>query len=376
RYHLNPVLSFPKTAPWGYFEPSVELVENNYSLFSNTNAQGNGLSQSSSFNRALPRVYIDSGLTFERDTHLFANRMRQTLEPRLFYLWVPYENQNQFPSFDSAYMIFNADQLFRTNRFSGFDRISDANQLAYAATTRWYTEKTGQEKASVTIGQIRYFSPRKLQLCYSPDGQCTDSPAFLGYTSPETLWSPMATRAVYTLNSAWSASADFVWDFHYNNTNNANLNLHYQPTAERILALGYNYLANGNMIIPPPLGVVNPIFNPVNTAIISDSLHQITGSYAWPLTDHWSTLGVYSYNISTQYDMLSFFGIQYDSCCWAARVIGGRTFKSLSPDAIPIPQYNNNIYFQIVLKGLGSAGTSNPASTVYSYLPGYPNLFK
>ena len=123
-----------------------------------------------------------------------------------------------------------------------------------------------------------------------------------------------------------------------------------------------NYLTSGNARVPA-------------TMLSNAALNQITGSYAWPLTENWSTLGVYSYNLSEQYDMMTFFGLQYDSCCWAARLIGGRTFKSLSPSLL-IPQYDNNVYFQILLKGLGSVATSNPETTIRSYLPGYRNLFR
>ena len=374
RYHLNPILSLPRTAPWGYVTPSVEMVENNYGLSNNTIPSGHGVTQTNSFNRLFYRAYVDSGLTFERDNaHLFRNKMRQTLEPRLYYLNVPYQNQSEFPSFDSAYMIFNTDQLFRTNRFSGFDRISDANQLAYAVTTRWLSPKSGQEKAKFTIGQIRYFSPRKVQLCYNKeDGQCKDDPLFLGYVSPTDLWSPVAMKGVYTLNYAWSLSSDYVWDPNTTATNNANLNLHYQPTSDRILGLGYNYLVSGNVMSLPGATVINPLYQMTGSGL---PLNQITASYAWPLTEHWSSLGVYSYNISDRYDMLTFFGLQYDSCCWAARLIGGRTFKSLTPNSIT-PEYDNNVYFQILLKGLGSVSTSNPETTIHSYLPGYRNMFR
>ena len=362
RYHLNPNLMFPWLTTWGYITPNVEVVENNYGLSRNSATNGTGYTQSESFNRVIPRFYVDSGLTFERQTHLFSNAMTQTLEPRLYYLQVPYDNQSQFPSFDSAYMIFNTDQLFRTNRFSGFDRISDANQLAYGVTSRWLSPRTGREKAMVTLGQLRYFSERKVQLCYDPAGNCTDSPLFLGYVSPSASWSPIASKATYTLNAAWTASADYVWDVTTHRTNNGNLNLHYQPTPNRILGLGYSYLVSGNVFIAPEVGVQN------------NALNQVTGSYAWPLNDNWSSLGVYSYNVSKEYSMLTLFGVQYDACCWAFRLMGGRTFKSIGLDTL-LPEYNNNVYFQILLKGLGTVATSNPATTLQSYLPGYPNLF-
>lgn len=362
RYHLNPILSVPMTRTWGYITPNVELVENNYGLSKNSLANGEGYTQNESFNRIIPRFYVDGGLTFERTTTLLQNKMTQTLEPRLYYLLVPFANQSEFPAFDSAYMIFNTDQLYRTNRFSGFDRISDANQLAYGLTTRWLSQRSGREKAMLTVGQLHYFSPRRVELCYAPLGQCTDSPLFLGYVSPTAAWSPIASKATYKLNEAWDASADYTWDNTTHRTNNGNLNLHYQPQPNRILGLSYSYLVSGNVFVAPEVGVKNGAMN------------QITGSYAWPMNEYWSSLGVYSYNVSQQYSMLALFGVQYDSCCWAFRLMGGRSFKSLGLDSLS-PQYNNNIYFQILLKGLGSVATSNPATALQSYLPGYPNLF-
>ncbi len=362
RYHFNPILSLPQVRPWGYITPAAQLVENHYNL-TYGQPMGNGVAHlSESFNRAIPRYSLDGGLTFERRAVFQGQSLNQTLEPRLYYLNVPYQNQSEFPAFDSAYMIFNTDQLFRDNRFSGFDRIGDANQLAYAATSRWLSLNTGREIASVTVGQIRYFSKRRVQLCSSQNGNCVDQPLFLGYTSPAALYSPVASKATYALSRSWIASADYVWDPHTHATNNGNLNLHYQPTPDRILGFGYNYIVSGNVIDGPVVGIQN------------GALNQATFSYAWPLIEGWSSLGVYSYNISKHYDMMTFFGLQYDSCCWAARLLGGRTFKSLSIDSTS-PQYNNNVYFQVLLKGLGSVANSDPASTIRAYLPGYPNIF-
>ena len=72
--------------------------------------------------------------------------------------------------------------------------------------------------------------------------------------------------------------------------------------------------------------------------------------------------------------MMMLGGVQYDSCCWALRLLGGRTFQSLAPQTLQ-PQYNNNIYFQILLKGLGSASNSDPSSILQTYLPGLYNVF-
>ena len=134
RYHLNPLFSLPSRKPWGFFTPEIDLVENYYDL------SNRPFIRKENFNRTIPRYSIDSGLYFDRGTHFLGKSYTQILEPRLFYLNVPYHNQSQIPVFDSGYMIFNEDQLFRKNRFSGFDRIGDTNQLSYALHSRWLSQ--------------------------------------------------------------------------------------------------------------------------------------------------------------------------------------------------------------------------------------------
>jgi LPS-assembly protein len=354
---LNPVLSLPNNKPWGYVTPAVQMVENHYVL------TGSVPDATQTFNRTIPRYSVDSGLTFERTAHVLQSTFTETLEPRLYYLQVPYQNQSIFPAFDSGFMIFTTDQLFRPNRYSGFDRIGDANQLAYALTSRLITDETGQEKASLMVGQIRYFADRRVQLCYAKNGVCTDNPSALGYLSPTAPASPIASHAMYALLPGWIASGDYVWDVNTRAINNGDLNVHYQPEPNHMIRVGYSYLVNGNITQMP------------NVVLQKKALHQTTVSYAWPLTEQWSTLGVYSYNISERYGMMTFLGMQYDTCCWAVRLFGGQQFQSLSPDALR-PQYNKSVYFQLLLKGLGSVSSSDPGSMIQTYLPGYVNVFQ
>lgn len=352
RYHLNPLLSLPMVKPWGYVTPSVEWVGNQYDVHYHDE------SDHQAFHLAMPRYSVDSGLTFERSLGSYT----QTLEPRLFYLYAPFHDQTQIPVYDSAYMIFNTDQLFRTNRFSGFDRIGDANQLAYAVTSRFISDVNGQERASLTVGQLRYFANRRVDLCYLRGAPCVDSPLLLGYVSPFVDTSPIASHGTFRINPVLSLTGDYVYDPTTRSTDNDNVNLHYQPAPDRMVSVGYSYLVNGNLL-PSAAGGIQ------NTA-----LHQATFAYAAPLTDRWSTLGVYSYNISKGYSMLELLGVQYDNCCWAARLMGGRTFMSLTPIDFQ-PKYNNNVYFQVLLKGLGTVANSDPSSIVSSYLPGLKGLF-
>ena len=110
---------------------------------------------------SLPIVSLDSGLVFDRAASLFGESYTQTLEPRLYYLYVPYRNQDNLPLFDSRPVTFDYWQLFTPNLYTGADRQMDANNLTAAVTTR-LLDDGGVERLSASIGQIHYFSPQRV----------------------------------------------------------------------------------------------------------------------------------------------------------------------------------------------------------------------
>jgi LPS-assembly protein len=363
RAHINPVFSIENRASWGYVTPMAQWVGHHYDFqYDPNHSKAFNTQAVDQLNIQMPRLSLDAGLNLERSVRWFNQGMLQTLEPRMYYLNVPYQNQSQIPAFDSAYMIFSAEQVFRDNRFSGYDRIGDANQLGYGMTTRWLDDESGIEKLSLTVAQLKYFSDRKVQLCYDPSGVCQDTPLMLGYTSPTASWSPIASQGVYHLNRLWSVLMDYVWDPAISGTNNGQVKLNYQAPHNRILSFGYSYLVNAD------------VTQLQNTATDDNALNQMSVAFAWPFSDRWSGLGAYSYNISKHYEMMTFLGLQYDSCCWGLRLVGGRNFRNLQTpmDA----QFTNSIFLQIFLKGLGSVGNSDPMSTLNTVLPGYADSFK
>jgi len=106
---------------------------------------------------------LDTGLIFDREARFFGENLTQTLEPRLFYVNIPYRNQDPMPLFDTALADFNFPQLFTENRFNGGDRFGDANQLTSAVTSR-FLSAGGQEAFRATIGQINYFRDERVGL--------------------------------------------------------------------------------------------------------------------------------------------------------------------------------------------------------------------
>jgi LPS-assembly protein len=68
-------------------------------------------------NRGVPIASVDSGLYFDRNTSWFGKNYRQTLEPRLFYLYVP-KGPGRHSGVRHQRNTFNYASLFRDNRFS------------------------------------------------------------------------------------------------------------------------------------------------------------------------------------------------------------------------------------------------------------------
>ena len=76
----------------------------------------------------------------------------------------------------------------------------------------------------------------------------------------------------------------------------------------------------------------------------------------------------------------SFFGVEYESCCWAIRLVAQK-YLNIQFDNSGLPltdnnnQYSNRFQFQFVFKGLGSAGNSGISELLESGIRGYKDPF-
>lgn len=363
RINIQPIISWPHTSMSGFFTPKLQFVATDYEI----GHQVPGYSREEK--RFLPIFDIDTGLYFDRDVWIFNNQYQQTLEPRIFYLYVPYVNQDNLPLFDTALIPFSYDSLFLTNRFSGWDRIGDANQVAVGLTSRFLDSTTGAEKFKASLGQIYYFQNRRVSSCPFPGtpaaasygSASTDPTSLIGSNSPREVASPFAGQLTYHFNPSWSAVANGVWDPNYNQVINANMNLQYSPAPNHIVNINYNYVHLGDPIPGrPPLSSRN-------------DLSMLGGSLAWPIRDHWQVVGSLNYDLVHGYPQTFLYGVEYDSCCWAIRFVAGRTLVGLNPHQNPV--FNHAYYVQWQLKGLGNINRGNPASFLLNNIPGYQDIF-
>jgi LPS-assembly protein len=258
---------------------------------------------------------LDAGLFFDRETELGGQGFLQTLEPRLFYLRVPYEDQSDLPLFDTRPLTFSWGQLFRDNRYTGADRQMDANQLTLALTTRLIRQADGREKLSASVGQIRYFDDSRV--------------TYPGETPVERGKSAWVVDANYAFNDRWTLGASYQWDPKFRRQDLASVRTRYLIGDDGVVNLGYRYRRN--------------------------LLEQVDLSFLYPVTPSWSLVGRYYYSLyrapGIEPGLLEgIAGVQWDSCCVAMRLVGRRYIHNRQGEL------DNAIELQIELKGLGSAG--------------------
>lgn len=357
RYHLEPTLSFPQRTLYGFITPSGTLYQSWYDLtLSETDQMFNDPTTPTS---TIPAGSVDMGLIFERDVKVFKANYQQTLEPRLYYVYIPYHNQNDIPIFDTARYEFLTPQLFRQNRFSGIDRIGDANQLSVALTSRFYDEQIGAERFKTTVGQILYFKNREVLLCDTVvDPECfkDEDPSATASSSP------FVADVLYRFDSRWYLMGDGRVDSRDTKSDLASLRLHYQPSLRTIMHVGFRYEESGNLVSDTTLG---------------DSLADLVQSdigFSVAVTERVNVLGRWYYDIKNTFTMDTFGGIEYENCCWALRT-GARRYLQLNTGEISDGTFNTEIFFQWVFKGLGSVGRS-PVEYFTTNLPGYQDRFE
>lgn len=364
RLHLEPAVSLPLDWSWGFVKPQVKFLQTNYDLSLDQQGKSTLLAEqefSASHSRNLAMYSVDSGLYFDRDTQWFGKDYRQTLEPRLFYLYVPEEDQTDIPVFDSGEYTFNYSSLFRENRFSGKDRIGDENKLSLGVTNRWI-ESNGFERQRFSIGQAFYFKDRKVQL----PGIDADT-----RIDAQSSVSPYALEYLYRFNRDWRLSSDFNWDPDTHRTRSGSAMFHYQPedNPNKIINAGYRY-RNDTLHYDQTTGnwvQGNSDFGSVAQGNFIKDYYKISQhdfSVIWPIVPQWSAISRWQYDYGRNRTLEAFAGFEYDSCCWKLRVVNRYwiDYDEVSLNPSLNDQADSGIFLQIVLKGLGGV-TGNKVET-------------
>ena len=274
-------------------------------------------------------AHIDGGLFFERETTMAGRPMIQTLEPRIAYLYSDYEDQTGNPDFDSSELTFNYNQLFRDTRFSGRDRLDDANQIAIGLTSRFLDEDTGEERFNASIGQIYYFTNRRVRLSASdPELDRSNS--------------ELAGELNFYPNERLAVRSNLQYDPSTGKMNAGNFLASYTRRRESVFNVGYTFRR------PVTLVGNQPVTDQVNL------------SAYLPIKNNWRVFMAWNYSFEADRSVEDMVGIEYDSCCWQVRLLHLRYFDTVR-DATPdfdSPDLSRDYATQVqfVLKGLGGFG--------------------
>ncbi|MEZ5541970.1 MAG: LPS assembly protein LptD [Pseudomonadota bacterium] len=306
RLDIQPRLSLPLRRAGWYVEPALSVRHTRYAL----DNVGPGLDDSPT--RTTPVYSLDAGSFFERNGSWGDKPYIQTLEPRLYYLYVPERSQNDLPVFDTGNYDFNFWTLFRDNRFNGPDRMGDANQLALALTSRFLDPASGRQLLGMSLGSLFYFRDRTVTLP--------------GDTADLTSSSDIIGELSLALTRHWTARGEVLWNPHESRTERSNYHLQYRLDQRRLINLGYRF---------------------------RDAIQEQTDvSFLWPLGQSWHLVGRWYYDLTASETIETLGGLGYERCCWGVQLLARNYINNDGSTR------TNAVFLQLEFKGLGKLGTS------------------
>lgn len=364
RLTLNPSVSYPLiNNPAFYLTPKIGLHSTRYTMGANNTAAVPDAS------RTLPILSIDSGTAFERNWNVLGGDYLHTLEPRIFYVYVPYREQNKLPVFDSAQASFSLTQMFTENRFFGSDRVGDANHITLALTSRLLDQEDGTERLKLTLGERFSFETPRVNLV-APATTTNKSDILLAASGRAT--------------KAWFFDGEFQYSPAESRVQRYNVAARYRSEAGKALNMGYRFAADtAGALIPGALvptgntiinGVIHPTTNGVpyttvggnNYTIATGALRQMDISGQWPLLNHWHAVGRWNYSFVDSRILEAIAGLEYNQSCWALRLVAQRF-------TVGAQQMNTGFFLQLELNDFVKVG-SDPLALLKRSVLGYTKL--
>ncbi len=318
RMVAHPRISYPILRPGSFFTPQFGLHLSSYRL----DAAGD---ETVSIDRAVPTFSLDTGLIFERQASIGAQELIQTLEPRLFYSYTPFREQDDIPIFDTAPTDFGFAQLFSPNLFIGDDRIADVNQITAALLSRLILPESGAERLRLAVAQRLTFGD---QLVSIP-----------GVTRRTDRRSDILLAASGDLGDGLSFDSGVQVSLADTRVPRFSFQWRYRPQPQRVFNLGVRYQR--------------------------DELGQFDTSFQWPINQRWAAIGRINYSWADQQIgdsgvleptepglIESIFGFQFTEDCWATRFVVQRFATAQGTES-------SRFFLQLELSGLARLETSS-----------------
>ncbi|MGF6755581.1 LPS-assembly protein [Paraburkholderia sp. GAS42] len=337
RVMFNPYLSYSVVGPGYFVTPKVQLHFASYDL--NNIASTAPAGQPKNFTESIPTFSFDTGLIFDRSVRLFGQDYIQTLEPRLYYVYTPYKNQNFAPLFDTADSDFGLAEIFTPNTFVGGDRIADANRITAALTTRFINPATGDERARFVIAQQYYFQDQRVTL--QP-----------GQSTAQATHSDLIAGASLKLGAGFASETAFQYNADNNQLTKTSVGFGFSPESGKVINVAYRYTR-------------------ANTTLDNQPINQVLVSGQWPLTHRVYSVARVNYDVVGHRLVDGLLGLQYDADCWTLGMGIQRYANGLNTAG----QHTTSTKFlaQLTLKGLSNVD-NGLVSAFRNSVPGYTPL--
>ncbi len=299
RLNVTPALWQVWRNEWGFVRPRASLRHISYDL------SDTAPDQDSSPSATVPIFSVDTGIAFERNATWLGENFLHTLEPRAFYVYIPEEDQDDLPVFDTSDVNFNNfGNLFREERFFGGDRIGDTNQITLGVTSRFIHEDTGREWMRGSIGQIFFLEDREVTLF---DGTFTDDT------------SDFLAEVVANLTPRWSTYGFLQWNDDDSEVREGKFDLRYRANPRKFVDFEYRFSR--------------------------DALEQFNIFAALPLSDRWTLSFTERYSLRDDENLETKVGAGYDACCWKVRGFFQQRVENSG-------ETRNAVIFELELTGL------------------------
>ena len=344
-------LSRPFVSSYGYVTPKVQLHGRSYQFdggLPNTPFYLGHQGQTSA-SVTTPTFSLDAGMAFERNKRWFDHNWVQTLEPRVFYVYTPYRDQNYLPNYDSGSNAFNFASIFTENAFGGHDRISDSKLLTLGVTSRFIDPETGAEGARFGLAQRLRMQEQRVTLPDDPTAKAGISDVLAG--------------ASLNLSRAWAVDSTVQY-----NPKTSNF-------MRRVVGGRYN---------PGSYRVINAALRTENDESGNPVSKQLDIGWQWPLHDlwggadgddgqgrglgegRWYSVARVNYDVLNKQSVESVIGFEYDAGCWLGRTVVERL-------QIAEGLARQRILFQLEFVGLSRVGT-NALGSMRNNVPRYQPL--
>lgn len=342
RVHLEPKLSLPL-----YYNSLFVNTELKYMLsfyqqdLSSATKYGWYDDLSETANRYLPSFKIHSGVNFERSFSMSDGEYRQTLVPQIQYLYVPYQDQSAIGIYDSTPMQVDYYGLFRDNRFSGYDRIADANQMTFGVSSSFINPQ-GKKKVRFAVGQNYYFSPSQT---YIPDDNNDNA---LNTANRSSLISELDIN----FENDYFFHTGLALDSDQGEFISTNFTLEKRWTNNTFAQLNYRYYAK-------------PEDEEWNIKI-----NQLGTKVNWAMNSQWTSFLSYYYDLDYNHAYESIVGFKYQSCCWAISLSYDRYMEAYygSENALKEDyKSEQSLKLNFELTGLGGVGFSSGNQSLFDY---------